>query len=133
MLSQGRDVDLLFGLDMLKRHQACIDLEKNCLRIQGREVRFLSEHELPDKARRMGEEAVAEELGQAGASGKLPAGGVAPAVPSATSSSSANPTFPGTGVTLASSSSGGGSGNATVTAASFPEEDIQAVRSAAYV
>ena len=36
---------------MLKAHQACIDLEKNVLRIQGREVRFLSEHELPEKAR----------------------------------------------------------------------------------
>lgn len=37
---------------MLKAHQACIDLEKGVLRIQGREVRFLSEHELPEKARR---------------------------------------------------------------------------------
>ena len=36
---------------MLKAHQACIDLSKNVLRIQGREVGFLSEHELPDKAR----------------------------------------------------------------------------------
>jgi len=36
---------------MLKAHQAVIDLEKNCLRIQGREVQFLAEHELPDKAR----------------------------------------------------------------------------------
>ena len=36
---------------MLKAHQACIDLEKNVLRIQGCEVPFLSEHELPDKAR----------------------------------------------------------------------------------
>lgn len=44
-------MDLLFGLDMLKAHQATIDLEKNVLRIQGREVKFLSEHELPDKAR----------------------------------------------------------------------------------
>jgi DNA damage-inducible protein 1 len=48
---QGRDVDLLFGLDMLKAHQACIDLEKNVLRIQGREVSFLPEHELPENAR----------------------------------------------------------------------------------
>lgn len=48
---QGRDVDLLLGLDMLKAHQACIDLSKNVLRIQGREVSFLSEHELPEKAR----------------------------------------------------------------------------------
>jgi DNA damage-inducible protein 1 len=36
---------------MLKAHQACIDLEKNVLRIQGREVRFLPEHELPEKSR----------------------------------------------------------------------------------
>jgi len=50
-IMEGRDVDLLFGLDMLKAHQACIDLEKNVLRIQGREVKFLAEHELPDKAR----------------------------------------------------------------------------------
>lgn len=50
-IMEGRDVDLLFGLDMLKAHQAIIDLQKNCLRIQGREVQFLAEHELPDKAR----------------------------------------------------------------------------------
>jgi DNA damage-inducible protein 1 len=36
---------------MLKAHQACIDLEKNVLRIQGCEVSFLPEHELPEKAR----------------------------------------------------------------------------------
>ena len=35
---------------MLKAHQACIDLEKNVLRIQGREVSFLPEHELPSAA-----------------------------------------------------------------------------------
>ena len=50
-MMQGRDVYLLLGLDMLKAHQACIDLEKNVLRIQGREVSFLPEHELPEKAR----------------------------------------------------------------------------------
>lgn len=47
---QGKGVELLFGLDMLKRYQACIDLAKNSLIIQGREVRFLSEHELPRNA-----------------------------------------------------------------------------------
>jgi DNA damage-inducible protein 1 len=36
---------------MLKAHQACIDLEKDVLRIQGREVKFLAEHELPEKSR----------------------------------------------------------------------------------
>ena len=46
-IMEGSNVDLLFGLDMLKAHQACIDLEKNCLRIRGREVSFLPEHEIP--------------------------------------------------------------------------------------
>ena len=64
-IMEGRAVDLLFGLDMLKAHQACIDLEKNVLRIQGREVSFLPEHELPEKARNPGLHAELE----AGASG----------------------------------------------------------------
>jgi len=48
---QGKDVELLFGLDMLKRHQATIDLAKDALIIQGREIRFLAEHELPKNFR----------------------------------------------------------------------------------
>ena len=44
---EGKDVELLFGLDVLKRHQACIDLRKNCLIINDEEIPFLSEHELP--------------------------------------------------------------------------------------
>lgn len=36
---------------MLRSHQAIIDLKDNVLRIQGNQVPFLSEHELPEKAR----------------------------------------------------------------------------------
>ena len=82
---QGRDVDLLFGLDMLKAHQACIDLEKHVLRIQGREVSFLPEHELPEKAR-------IQELSE------VPAAGASPV-----QESRAGGGFPGSGQRLGSS------------------------------
>jgi len=44
---EGKDVDLLFGLDMLKRYKAKIDLEKNALCFAGLEVPFLPEAEIP--------------------------------------------------------------------------------------
>lgn len=44
---EGKDVDLLLGLDMLKRHQMCIDLQKNVLRVQTDEIQFLPENEIP--------------------------------------------------------------------------------------
>lgn len=44
-------MDMLLGLDMLRRFQASIDLGKNALIIQGRSLRFLDEHELPPHAR----------------------------------------------------------------------------------
>ncbi|XP_069699339.1 protein DDI1 homolog 2 isoform X2 [Periplaneta americana] len=50
---EEQPMDMLLGLDMLKRHQCSIDLKKNVLRIgtTGTETSFLSERELPDCAR----------------------------------------------------------------------------------
>lgn len=46
---EDQDMEVMLGLDMLKRHQCCIDLKRNLLIIgtTGTETRFLSENEIP--------------------------------------------------------------------------------------
>lgn len=86
---EGQSVDLLFGLDMLKRHQACIDLSANTLRIGNTEIPFLSEHELPDKAQ-IGSDPVSS-ADRAASSGVPPQPAQQPAASSSGSSSTPAP------------------------------------------
>ncbi|XP_055589812.1 protein DDI1 homolog 2 isoform X2 [Uranotaenia lowii] len=53
---EEQPMDMLLGLDMLKRHQCNIDLKNNLLKIgtTGTETRFLAEGELPECARLTG-------------------------------------------------------------------------------
>ena len=50
------DMEFLFGLDMLKKHQCSIDLKDNALKIAGESIPFLAEKDLPKHMRGLEEE-----------------------------------------------------------------------------
>lgn len=126
---------------MLKAHQACIDLEQNVLRIKGRTVPFLPEHELPENARLDHAQEQEPSTPSTSASASIPNSNRQP-TPAAPSPA---PRFPGAGNTIGSgnpsqpSSSRGTPSNAAAGARSqgrgtpnagpspFPEKDIQLI------
>ena len=81
---EGKDVDLLLGLDMLKRHQASIDLRKGKLVIGEVEVPFLGEADIPQH-----QEVLANEPTVEGPSG-MKTGAISGAVSSEAEPSSGN-------------------------------------------
>jgi DNA damage-inducible protein 1 len=101
--------------DAQKRHQCNIDLSTNTLRINNTEVPFLAEHELPEKARRMGQP---EE--DAATSGAV----------AGPSSTPAKTEFPGSGQSLGAKPAGSvpaPAAPAKAAAAQFPETHIETV------
>lgn len=103
---EGKDVDLLLGLDMLRRFQAVLDLKRNKLVFgDGNEVEFLGEADIPKYL----EDAMESEPTVAGPGGTevgTQSGSVKPAGTSAaaTASSSTAGPFRGQGHTLSSPS-----------------------------
>ena len=110
---------------MLKAHQACIDLQKGVLRIQGHEVSFLPEHELLEKARNLEAGVDADEslpsaqpVSTSIGSSALRGGSSAP------QNACSGSRFPGGGHTLGAVPAGE---TAASTGARYPESDIQAL------
>ena len=121
-IMEGKGVELLFGLDMLKRFQAVIDLKQNALLVGDEIIRFLDEHELPAHARadNAGEdEAEQSQDQQAGSSSSIPVSEAAKLNAQAAAGSAARTgPFPGHGQSLESG------GNAGSTSTSAPGSNI---------
>lgn len=124
---EGKDVDLLFGLDMLKRYKAKIDLEKNALCFEGIEVPFLHESEIP----RSFEEAEMNEPTVAGPNGTeigaktgavRPAGATAAVQPSVAAEPS--PSVP---ASVSSVAAGKAPAASSSSSSAYPEEHVEAL------
>lgn len=100
-IMEGRTTELLFGLDMLKRHACVLDMAKNALIVHGKSIRFLDEHELPASARMEGEE---EDPAQSSSSVASSSGAAGHSIDTANANAAARQgagqSFPGSGKTL---------------------------------
>jgi len=114
---EGKDVDLLLGLDMLKKHQACIDLQRGKLIIRENEVEFLGEADIPKN-----DEVYKEEPTIDGPSGKK-IGAISGTVTESGPSESMTNAVPAAG--QSGSAGGQQQPQSTTGPASFPKEDIE--------
>lgn len=126
--------DMLLGLDMLKRHQASIDLKQNVLRIGGAVAEFLPEHRIPKSMLKIGPSPAAEGEGDEGVSGSVvptpaAAAGDAAAMRAAGGASAMAGGGSGGAVPAAAGSGGGGVGKveALIALGFSREESVQAL------
>lgn len=117
---EGKAVDLLFGLDMLKRYKAKIDLEKNALCFEGIEVPFLPESEIPDSFAEEDEPTVP---GPNGMEVGAKSGAVKPA--GSSSSAAAGPSGAGSSAAGAGPSSNAAPAQQPAPASKFAAADIE--------
>ena len=118
---EGKEVDLLLGLDMLKKHQACINLAKNRLEIQGAEVEFLGEADIPKSDEVYRDEPTIE--GPAGTRTGTISGTVIP--PNAQTASSGSASQGGASSSTPAAASNKPQSQSTPGPASFPKESIE--------
>ena len=120
-----QNIDILFGLDMLKRHQCSIDLASNVLRIGDTVVPFLYEHQLPAAAQQKHDELVEQyrrlppDAADTATNTTSSFSGGGQALGQASSSSSS---FPGSGQALGQASSTSASASTSKAAAQDPRE-----------
>lgn len=126
---EGKDVDLLLGLDMLKKHQACIDLQKGKLVIQGDEVDFLGEADIPKYEDVYKDEPTIE--GPAGTRTGAISGTVTHGTPTV-GTSQATATKPSASTSSSSRSDATQQPQSTTGPASFSKEDIEQLTNMGY-